>query len=105
MHLAAYLSDKIAGEIHTSSLSSVAVFDAKKYANRQLIVHHRNDSCHATPFSSAERAHEKYGDDFIAMDGGISTGDPCEAYAHHGYNGIEEETVDAIKKWIKQGAG
>jgi hypothetical protein len=37
------------------------------------------------------------------MEGGISVGDPCEAFAHHGYNGIEKETVYAIKNWIKQG--
>ena len=105
MHLAEYLSDKIAGEVHTSSLSSMASFNAKRFANRQLVVHHRNDSCKATPFSGAESAHERYGNDFIAMEGGISVGDPCQPFAHHGYNGIERETVDAIKKWIKQGAG
>jgi hypothetical protein len=103
MALAPYLSDKIAGEIHSSSLRRIGSFDAKKYANRQLVVHHRNDSCRATPFAAAEQAHEKYGDDFIAMEGGITVGDPCEAFAHHGYNGIEPETVDAIKKWIKRG--
>jgi hypothetical protein len=37
------------------------------------------------------------------MEGGIAVGDPCEAFAYHGYNGIERETVDAIKKWILQG--
>ena len=34
------------------------------------------------------------------MSGGTSTGDDCEAYAHHGYNGIEQATVDRIKAWI-----
>jgi hypothetical protein len=103
MRLAEYLSDKIAGEIHTSSLQRIASFDAKKYANRHLVVHHRRDACRVTPFGAAERSHESYGNDFIAMDGGISVGDPCQAYAHHGYNGIERETAEAIKKWIKQG--
>ena len=37
------------------------------------------------------------------MEGGISVGHPCEAFAYHGYNGIERETIDAIKKWIRQG--
>lgn len=27
----------------------------------------------------------------------------CEAYAHHGYRGIERETMDAIKQWIRRG--
>jgi len=32
----------------------------------------------------------------------ISVGDPCEAWAYHGYNGIEQKTVAAIKAWIRQ---
>jgi hypothetical protein len=47
MALAGYLSDKIAGEIHTSSMATISSFDAKKYKNRQLVVHHKNDNCHA----------------------------------------------------------
>lgn len=102
MQLAEYLSDKIAGEVHTSSLQSIASFDAKKYANRHLVVHHRDDTCKSTPFSAAEHSHKSYGNDFIVMEGGITDGDPCKPFAHHGYNGIEKETVEAIKKWIKQ---
>ena len=103
MALAGYLSDKIAGVIHTSSLAKIGGFDAKKYGNRQLIVHHRDDACRATPFSAAQASHDRYGSELIVMEGGISTGDPCEAFAHHGYNGIERETAAAIKKWVRQG--
>ena len=35
--------------------------------------------------------------------GGVSVGDHCEALAYHGFNGIERETLDAIKKWILEG--
>jgi hypothetical protein len=103
MRLADFLSDKITGVIHTSSVQGISLFNAKKYGNRQLVVHHRDDSCQFTPFVAAESSHEHYGNDFISMEGGISVGDPCEAFAHHGYNGIEKETVYAIKNWIKQG--
>ncbi|HEY8100374.1 MAG TPA: hypothetical protein VIF82_06440 [Burkholderiaceae bacterium] len=103
MALAGYLSDKIAGEIHTSSMPAISSFNAKRYNNRQLVVHHKNDSCFATGYSNAEASHNKYGNELITMDGGISVGDPCEPFAHHGYNGIEKETIDAIKNWIKQG--
>lgn len=99
--LADYLSDKIAGEIHTSSMTRIWSFDAKAYKNRHLIVHHKNDSCRVTPYASALRSHERYGNELMTMEGGISVGDPCEAFAYHGYNGIERETVDAIKKWVK----
>jgi len=103
MALADYLSGRIAGVIHTSSLEEIYRFDARKYKNRQLIVHHRNDGCRVTPFFAAETAGRRGGADFIAMEGGISVGDPCEARAYHGYNGIERETIDAIKAWIKRG--
>ena len=102
MALAGYLSGRVAGEIHTSSLARIYSFDAKKYKNRQLVVHHRKDTCRATPFNAAQGSHERHGNEFIAMEGGITDGDPCEAFAHHGYNGIERETMAAIKQWIRQ---
>lgn len=101
--LAGYLSDKIAGEIHTSSRGQIYSFDARKYGNRQLVVHHKDDSCRVTPFSAAQASHDRFGTELIAMEGGISTGDPCEAFAYHGFNGIERETMDAIKQWIRRG--
>ena len=103
MRLAEYLSDRIAGEIHTASLNRIYDFDARKYHNRHLVVHHRHDTCRGTPFNAAEASHERFGNDFIAMDGGISVGDTCEAFAHHGFNGIERETMEAIKAWIRKG--
>ena len=102
MALAGYLADRIAGEIHTSSLSRIYEFDARRYKNRHLVVHHRKDACWGTPYSAAAASHERYGNDFIAMEGGISDGIACQAFAYHGYNGIERETMAAIKQWIRQ---
>ena len=104
MALSGYLSRRIAGVIHTASMSDIYRFDSRPFGNRQLIVHHRNDPCRFTPFFAAESAHQRFGTDFIPMDGGKSVGDPCEAFSHHGFNGIERETVDAIKAWVRQGA-
>ena len=103
MDLAEYLADKIAGAIHTSSRGQIYSFDARRYANRHLVVHHRNDGCRVTPFSAAQASHDRFGTELIAVEGGISTGDPCEAFAYHGFNGIERETIDAIKQWIRRG--
>jgi len=50
--------------------------------------------------SAGEASHRNYGTELIEVEGGKSTGDDCEAFAHHGYNGIERETVDKIKAWI-----
>jgi hypothetical protein len=102
--LAPYLSDRIAGVIHTSSMgTSIYSFNAKDYRNRQLIVHHRNDQCRLTFYNAARRSHEAYGNELITMEGGVSEGDPCEAFAHHGYRGIERDTMVAIKAWIRRG--
>ncbi len=101
--LAAYLSGRIAGVIHTASLNAIRGLDAKKFANRHLIVHHEKDACPSTSYDAAREAHARYGTEFIAMEGGISTGDRCEAFSHHGFSGIERETVDAIKQWIRRG--
>jgi hypothetical protein len=35
------------------------------------------------------------------MSGGQNIGDPCFAQAHHGFNGIEKDTVEKIKLWMK----
>lgn len=101
--LAEYLADKIAGEIHTSSLAAVGSFDATKYRNRHLLVHHADDGCRVTPFAAAERSHACFGTPLIVMQGGDAQGDPCQSFGHHGYNGIEKATVDAIKQWIRRG--
>lgn len=101
--LSGYLSGRIAGVIHTSSMNAIRGLDPRKYGNRHLIVHHKGDTCPWTTFSSALASHEDYGTEFMAMEGGISTGDRCEAFSHHGFNGIERETIDAIKNWIRRG--
>jgi hypothetical protein len=60
-----------------------------------LVIHHRDDGCPFTqpagvaPFVSwsAGRAHA------VWLSGGNSVGDPCEARAYHGFNGLDAEVV------------
>ena len=62
---------------------------------RTLVIHHREDGCRATspagvdPFIkwSAGRARLTW------VTGGRSEGDPCEAFAHHGFNGQDGTVV------------
>jgi hypothetical protein len=62
---------------------------------RTLVIHHRQDSCRLTlpagvqPFVkwSAGRARA------VWVSGGQSQGDPCEAGAHHGFNGLDGQIV------------
>ena len=62
---------------------------------RTLVIHHRQDSCRLTlpagvePFVkwSAGRARA------VWVSGGINEGDPCEARAYHGFNGLDGQIV------------
>jgi hypothetical protein len=38
--------------------------------------------------------------ELITITGGQTRGDPCEAMAHHGYNGVEAKVVTDIARWI-----
>ncbi len=69
-----------------------------------LVAHHREDGCRACLFSDMPRLMERLTTpprkELMVFDGGISTGDPCEARAHHGFNGIERDVVHRIAAWI-----
>ncbi|MBM3647735.1 MAG: hypothetical protein FJX11_08100 [Alphaproteobacteria bacterium] len=102
MSLAKSLDGQVAGFVHTSSMNAISGFDPRGAKSRNLIVLHTKDVCRVTnPFHSMA-SHRQYGTELIEMSGGQSTGAECEAFSHHGYNGIEAETVDRIKTWIAQ---
>ena len=103
MSLARSLDGQVAGFVHSSSMNAISSFDPRALKSRQLIVLHRKDACRVTSPSARVSSHSKYGTELIEMEGGKSTGDDCEAYAHHGYYGIEQETVGKIKEWILAG--
>lgn len=69
-----------------------------------LVAHHRQDSCRVCLYSDVPRLMERLTTpprkELITFDGGISTGNPCEARAYHGFNGIEGEVVQRIAAWI-----
>lgn len=69
-----------------------------------LVVHHRQDGCRLCAFSEVPQLMERLTaaprKELIAVEGGLSQGDPCEAMAYHGYNGLEAEVVPRIAQWI-----
>jgi hypothetical protein len=103
MSLAKSLDGQVAGFVHSSSMNAISSFDPRALKSRNLIVLHRMDACRVTSPSAGASSHSKYGTELIEMDGGKSTGDDCEAFAHHGYYGIEAETVAKIEDWILAG--
>ena len=38
--------------------------------------------------------------ELLTFEGGRSQGDPCQALAYHGFNGLEAEVVQRIAGWI-----
>lgn len=69
-----------------------------------LVVHHEQDDCKLCAFADAQAIVSKLVNaprkQLLSFSGGISRGDPCEAFAHHGFNGIEGEVVRQIGAWI-----
>jgi pimeloyl-ACP methyl ester carboxylesterase len=69
-----------------------------------LVVHHEQDGCGLCPYSDIPSLMDKLQNssrrELLSFKGGESRGDPCEAFAHHGYNGLEREVVPAIAAWV-----
>lgn len=69
-----------------------------------LVVHHEQDGCGHCSFSDVPGLMEKLGNvprtQLLSFKGGGNRGDPCEAFAYHGFNGLEREVVAQIAAWI-----
>jgi hypothetical protein len=62
---------------------------------RTLVIHHRQDSCRLTlpagvePFVKWSAGQARA----VWVSGGVNQGDPCEARAYHGFNGLDNQIV------------
>ena len=69
-----------------------------------LVVHHKQDGCQLCAYGDVPRLMDRLTatprKELLAFDGGIDRGDPCEAFAYHGFNGLEREVVGKIAAWI-----
>ena len=69
-----------------------------------LVAHHREDACRICLFSDLPRLMDRLTTpprrELMVFEDGISEGDPCQARAYHGFNGIEREVVTRIAAWI-----
>jgi pimeloyl-ACP methyl ester carboxylesterase len=69
-----------------------------------LVVHHEQDGCKVCSFSDVPSLMEKLGGaprkQLLSFRGGENRGDPCEAFAYHGFNGLEQDVVVQIAAWI-----
>lgn len=69
-----------------------------------LVVHHEQDGCAYCSFSDVPDLMAKLGNtprhQLLSFHGGQNKGDPCDAYAYHGFNGIESEVVQRVAAWM-----
>ncbi len=69
-----------------------------------LVVHHEQDLCRYSAYADMPRLMKKLGAagkrTLLTFKGGRAEGDPCDAFSHHGYNGIEKEVAEKIAAWI-----
>jgi len=69
-----------------------------------LVVHHKEDGCQLCKYRDLpllmDRLTAVPRKELFTFDGGKSQGDPCEAMAYHGFNGLEPEVVTKIAEWI-----
>ncbi|WP_258403756.1 alpha/beta hydrolase [Burkholderia cepacia] len=69
-----------------------------------LVVHHEKDGCKHCPVSDTDTLLKKLDAspkaERMIVSGGTTRGDPCEAFAYHGFNGLESGVVDAISAWM-----
>lgn len=70
-----------------------------------LVAHHEQDGCRLCAFSDMPQPMSKLAKtpkaELISITGGQSTGDPCEARAYHGFNGLEADVVSKITTWMR----
>lgn len=69
-----------------------------------LIVHHEQDGCALCSFSEIPGLMTKLSNSprsqVLSFKGGENKGDPCEAFAYHGFNGLEADVVQQTATWV-----
>ncbi len=95
-----FLSPQSGQGVHRSV---IVLLGSPSLLPRTLVIEHRHDGCHFTspegvaPFLkwSGGRARVTW------LDGGISVGNPCEARAYHGFNGLDAQVVSAVAAFAR----
>lgn len=103
-----YSSDYFSGLIHTAGVVDMVLKfpDAiTKTATPQFFVHHADDPCKITQYSTAKNVAEKLEAPMITVYGGSGYyGGACNAHTQHGFKGMEEKVMSNISRIIKTGS-
>lgn len=73
------------------------ILGSSKLLPPTLVIHHRSDSCRHTLPAGVEAFVRWAGGKVNTkwLEGGINSGDPCEARSYHGFNGLDDAVVSA----------
>lgn len=87
----------IAGTFRSASIDSDVNMPAQA-------IHHVDDACASTPFSSSESIIKSRPSgsisQLVSIEGGVSEGDVCGSKAYHGFNEKEPEFIKAAAQFI-----
>lgn len=102
-------NDHIKGIVLTASYDEVGGLSLGTISYPALFVHHRDDSCYVTPYTTARQHYDLMTSSpkkhFLTVAGGDrAISQPCRAASAHGFLGKEREVVQAIAKWASGGA-
>ncbi len=79
--------------------------DLSTLPQQTLWVHHIDDPCPYTPYRDAQSFAKRSGKPLVTVHGGGDyRGERCEAFSAHGYRGVERQTVEVMRQWVKTGA-
>jgi len=69
-----------------------------------LVVHHEQDGCAHCNFADVPALMKKLDSvprsQLLTFNGGANRGNPCEAAAYHGFNGLERDVVQKTAAWL-----
>ena len=70
-----------------------------------LWVHHEYNPCEYTAYAMVKVLAQRSGAPLVTLrGGGPARGDPCMQFTAHGFVGVEQKAVLAMRSWIKTGA-
>ena len=109
--LAKNLGTEIQGSIHSAAQTvasprmraygySAESFDMRSLKAPVLNIHHGDDQCIYTPYSTV-LAYSK--NNLATVKGGVPNGDVCGGGHYHSFEGREEASSKAVIQWIKTG--
>jgi pimeloyl-ACP methyl ester carboxylesterase len=108
--LGASLGAKVAGVVLTTTVTQgardgqgLSTFDFGTLKVPVLMVHHKSDACHVSPYYAAEKISKEYHFPLVTVTGSEGAhGADCQAFSYHGYAGRENQVAAAIMQWVSK---